>query len=172
MSMNAIPRSARLSSGGEVVAILVASAAIWIALLGTVVTLFITVFIPTIEFGGKGEIPRDFPVYPGAHLQSAFATGIGDCTTVDATWGTGDSLALVAEFYQQELTRGPWTLVGNTRAQVDEIELYFRDVSGLHREGSLTVTSPSPSDKSTQISMTMYKSGAGADLTCRVAPTP
>src|SRR5256885_16163048 len=80
--MNATPRSARLSSPGQVIAILVGSALASIAVLAGIITLLVTVVIPGFEFGGKDQIPTDVPIYPGAKVQSAFASGFEGCTNV------------------------------------------------------------------------------------------
>jgi hypothetical protein len=158
--MSATPRPARLSKPGEVVAILVASALVWVALVGIVTTLLFTVFIPAIQFGGRGEIPGDFPVYPNAHLDSAFATVSGRCTTVTATWSTTDSAASVADFYRRELAAGDWT-VTDTRPLSDSTVIYFQSTSAPNREGYLSVLTQ-PYSSRTYISMTMAKSGSGA----------
>src|SRR4029077_10305490 len=88
--MSATPRPSRLSKPGEVVAILVASALVWVVLIAVVATLFLTVFIPAVQFGGRGQIPAGFPVYPSATLDSAFASRSGGCTMVSAAWSTKD----------------------------------------------------------------------------------
>src|ERR1700719_2227135 len=116
--MSATPRPARLSKPSEVVAILVASAVVWVMLIALVATLFFTVFIPAVQFGGRGQIPSDFPVYPSARLDSAVATVSGRCTTVTASWSTPDDAASVVDFYRRELAAGDWT-VTDTRPLSD-----------------------------------------------------
>lgn len=88
--MSETPRASRLSSQGEVVAILVVTAAVSVTLLATIILVFVFVLVPFLQYGGKAQIPGNFPVYPGAHLESAFATGSDGCTAVDATWSTHD----------------------------------------------------------------------------------
>ncbi len=158
--MSATPRPARLSKPGEVVAILVASAVVWVVLIAMVGTLFFAVFIPAIQFGGRGEIPADFPVYSSARLDSAIATVSGACTTVTASWSTGDDAAAVADFYRRELAAGDWT-VTDTRPLSDSTVIYFQSASAPNREGYLSV-SRQPFSSRTQITMTMAKSGSGA----------
>jgi len=158
--MSATPRLSRLSKPGEVVAILVASAVVWAVLIGAVATLFFAVFIPAVEFGGRGEIPGDFPVYPGARLDSAIATVSGTCTTVTANWSTSDSPALVTDFYGRTLAATDWT-VTDRRALSDSTVIYFQSTSAPNREGYLSVSS-TPFSSRTQITMTMAKSGTGA----------
>jgi hypothetical protein len=170
MFMSATPRPARLSQPGEVVAILIGSAIASFLLFAGVIVLFATVFIPTVQFGGRGEIPNDFPVYPRSHLESAFATGVGDCTNVSATWSTSDGVEAVTKFYQGELAAGTWRLT-DTRDHSGEVDLYFESTSGSHREGSLTLRSGAYQEASTQIFLEMYKSGAKPTKNCRVAST-
>ena len=163
--MSATPRSARLSSPGQVVAILVASAAVWIAIVATLVILFLSVFIPAVTLGGKGEIPTDFPVYPGAHLQSATASSLGGCTTVLASWSVSTSSGPVVSFYESGLATGAWTLT-DSRQHLGAVDLSFESTSGPHREGVLTISSP-PYDRAvTQVSLEMYKSPAAANTGC------
>jgi len=138
--MNATPRSARLSSPGQVVAILVGSGLISLVLFVGIIALFVAVLIPAFEFGGRDQIPSDLPVYPGAKLELAFANGFQGCTNVTANWSTADPAAEVDDFYRSELNTGPWTLTGasTTRGALD---LAFASSSGPHREGVITVTS-------------------------------
>jgi hypothetical protein len=166
MSMSATPRSARLSSPTQVVAILVASAVVWVGIVAALVILFVTVFIPATTLGGRGQIPKDFPVYPGAQLQSAFATSFGDCTTVDATWSTSAPASTVTSFYQNELASGAWTLT-DSRQHVGAVELYFQTASGLRQDGIVTVSSQPFVRSSTQISLEMYKSKRASTQDCQ-----
>jgi hypothetical protein len=163
--MSATPRPARLSKPSEVVAILVASALVWVVLIAIVATLFFTVFIPAVQFGGRGQIPSDFPVYPSAQLDSAFATVSGRCTTLTASWSTPDSGASVVDFYRRELAAGDWT-VTDTRPLSDSTVIYFQSVSAPNREGYLSVLTQ-PYSSRTYISMTMAKSGSGAGSVAR-----
>src|SRR5689334_10391583 len=110
MSMSAIPRASRLSSPAEVVAILFAAAAIWIAVFGGFVVLFVNVFVPFLEFNGRDQIPPDLPVFAGANLDSAQASVLGDCTSVDATWSTTSDEATVLTFYRGALSTEPWSI--------------------------------------------------------------
>jgi hypothetical protein len=158
--MSATPRPARLSKPSEVVAILVASAVVWVMLIALVATLFFTVFIPAVQFGGRGQIPNDFPVYPSARLDSAVATVSGRCTTVTASWSTPDDAASVVDFYRRELAAGDWT-VTDTRPLSDSTVIYFQSASAPNREGYVSVLTQSYSSR-TYISMTMAKSGSGA----------
>jgi hypothetical protein len=167
--MSATPRPARLSKPGEVVAILVASALVWVVLIALVGTLFFTVFIPAVQFGGRGAIPGDFPVYPNAQLDSAFATVSGRCTTVTASWSTTDSAANVTDFYRRELAVGDWT-VTDTRPLSDSTVFYFQSTSAPNREGYLSVLTQ-PYSSRTYMSMTMAKSGAGSVSGCHVLVT-
>jgi len=154
--MSATPRSARLSKPGEVVAILVASAVVWAVLIGVLATLFFAVFIPAVQFGGRGEIPGDFPVYPGAHLDSALASRSPGCTTVDAAWSTGDRAPQVVDFYRQQLATGDWALT-DSRSVGSSTVLYFQTTSAPNREGYLSA-SREPYSSQTQITMSMAKS--------------
>jgi len=137
--MNATPRSARLSTPGEVVAILVGSGVISVLTLAAIIALFLTVLIPSFVFGGREQIPSDLPVYPGAHLDSAFASGFGGCTEVSASWSTPGSSDDVASFYRAQLNTGPWALTGTSPAR-GGLDLLFTSTSGPHREGDITVT--------------------------------
>lgn len=155
MYMSATPRSARLSKPGEVVAILVASAVVWVVLIAIVATLFFAVFIPAVQFGGRGEIPSDFPVYPGAHLDSAFASRSLGCTTVDAAWSTRDSASQIVDFYRERLATGAWALT-DSRQLSDSTVLYFQSTAAPNREGYLWVTRQ-PYSSRIQITMNMVK---------------
>jgi hypothetical protein len=152
------------------VAILVATAAMWLALLTAVIVLFLTVFIPLVQFGGKGEIPSDFPVYPGAHLESATASGFGDCTRVDASWSTPDGVTAVAGFYRQELATGAWTVTGS-QPRPGQLDLYFRSTTGLRRGGSVSVQSQ-PYSSTTLIALQMYKSTTRSASNCSLPTVP
>ncbi len=138
--MNATPRSARLSSPGQVIAILVGSALTSIAVLAGIITLFVTVVIPGFEFGGKDQIPPDLPIYPGAQLQSAFASGFQGCTTVTATWSTPARASDVIDFYKSHLNTGAWRVTSSGPSR-GEFYLYFESTSGSQREGAITVFS-------------------------------
>jgi hypothetical protein len=153
--MNAIPRSARLSSTGEVIGILVGSAVSSVVILAGIITLFVTVVVPGFEFGGKDQIPADFPVYPGAKLESAFASEYEDCTTVTATWSTSAPPSQVIDFYRAQLNTGPWTLTDSSRGR-EGFDFDFHSNSGVHREGVVTVFSRS--EGGTQISLDLAKS--------------
>jgi hypothetical protein len=153
--MNATPRSGRLSSPGQVAAILVGSALTSIAVLAAVIALFVTVVIPGFEFGGKDQIPSDLPIYPGAQLQSAFASGSQGCTTVSATWSASAPASDVIDFYKSQLNAGAWTLTlaGASRGEFD---LDFESTTGAHREGVIIVSSD-PSGR-TDITLELVKS--------------
>ena len=166
MYMSATPRPSRLSKPGEVVAILVASALVWVVLIGAVATLFFTLFIPAVQFGARGEIPGDFPVYPGARLDSAIATVSGGCTTVTANWSTSDNGAAVLAFYRRELAAGDWT-VTDSRSLSDSTVIYFQSTSVPNREGYLSVGSE-PFSSRTHITMTVAKSGSTSVSGCHV----
>ena len=168
MSMSATPRSARLSRPGEVVAILIASAVIWLAVGIGLFTLFITVFIPLVQFGGRSEIPNDFPVYPGAQLQSATASGFNGCTTVTASWSTRDDPTTVTDFYKTALSEQSWTLI-DTRQHLRSISFFFRGTGVQQREGWLTVETSSFANSTTQISLELVKSAPRAVGECHVA---
>jgi hypothetical protein len=157
MYMSATPRSARLSKPGEVVAILVASAIVWAVLITVVATLFFAVFIPAVQFGGRDQIPGDFPVYPNAHLESASASMSGTCTTVTATWSTSDNATSVFDFYVRELSAGDWTVVDSSNST----EIFFHSASMPNREGYVAVLTQ-PYSRRTYIELTMAKSGSGA----------
>jgi len=161
MYMSATPRSARLSSPGEVIAILVASAAVALALAATVAILFFAVFIPAVQFGGRNEIPSDFPIYPGARLDSAIASDSGPCLSVTATWSTSDDAARVIAFYRHALATGPWTIT-DTRQEGAATIFYFQGTSGPARGGYLSVERQAFSDR-TQISMSLERSTSSAE---------
>src|SRR5438270_8043864 len=138
--MNATPRSARLSSPGQVIAILVGSALTSMAILAGVITLFVTVLVPGFEFGGKDQIPTDLPIYPGAQLQSAFAGGFQGCSTVTATWSTAAPASEVIDFYKSQLNTGAWRITSSGPSR-GEFYIYFESTSGSQREGAITVSS-------------------------------
>ena len=150
--MNATPRSARLSSTGQVIAILVGSAVTSVAILVTLITLFVTVLVPGLQFGGKDQIPADLPVYPGAQLNSAYAGGFQGCTTVTANWSTSASGSDVIDFYRSRLNNPPWTLTDSSRGRTG-FDLFFESSDGAHREGVITVYSSSsgPTDISLEL---------------------
>ena len=166
MYMSATPRPARLSKPSEVVAILVASALVWVALIAIVATLFFAVFIPAVQFGGRGEIPADFPVYPSAQLDSAFASRSGGCTMVSAEWSTADSASGVLDFYRQQLSTGDWTLY-DSKPLSDSTVLYFQSTSAPHRDGYLSVARQ-PFSSHTQITTTMAIPVTGSVSGCHV----
>ena len=147
------------------VAILVASAAVWVALIVIVGVLFFAVFIPAVTFSGRGEIPGNFPVYPGAHLDSAFASRTGGCTTVEAGWSTGDGAERVTSYYQEQLSTGDWTLT-DTRQSGSATILDFKSSSGDNPEGYLSVEA-TPYSSATHISLTLAKT-TSAVSSCHV----
>jgi len=163
--MSATPRPSRLSKPGEVVAILVASAVVWTALIAAVATLFFAVFIPAVQFGGRNQIPADFPVYPNAQPESAFASKSGSCTTVTATWSTSANAASVRDFYRRELSVGDWTVTDSTNLT----EIFFQSASTPTRKGYVAVLTQ-PYSSRTYIELTLVKSGSGAGSTsaCQV----
>ena len=137
-------------------AILVASALVWAVLLAILATLFFAVLIPAVQFGGRNQIPADFPVYPNAHLESALASVSGRCTTVTATWSSSDSAATVFDFYRRELSAGDWTVNDATNST----EIFFQSASTPNREGYVAVLTQ-PYANRTYIELTMAKSEAG-----------
>lgn len=160
MSMSATPRSARLSSPGEVVAILVATGAAWVVLIVLLFVAFFAVLIPTLQFGGRGEIPSDFPVYPGAHLESAIASNLQGCTSVEATWSTADDAAAVQAFYKDRLAGGDWTITSATGGEID-----FESTSGAPRTGVVYIRGDQYA-RQTVIDLTMTKSPANPNVRC------
>lgn len=162
--MSATPRSARLSSPGEVVAILVVTGVAWVVLIGGVFTLFIAVLIPTLQFGGRGQIPSDFPVYPGAQLQSAYAISAGGCSSVEATWSTTADAAAVQAFYQQRLSSGDWTVTSAGNGLID-----FQSTSGPLRSGAVYIRT-NEFARQTAIDLTMTRSVSNRNVRC--APNP
>ena len=163
MSMSAIPRAARLSSSGEVVAILVATAAVWLLLVGALLTLVFTVLLPDVQFAGRSQIPADLPVYPGASLETAFASSSPGCTTVQAGWSSTADADSVVTFYDQQLAQGPWTLV-QTKPVGDAMLVYFKSTSGPDREGYIEIQ-PLSVPLGTQITLTLSKARS-ATSTC------
>ena len=159
--MSETPRSSRLSSQGEVVAILLGTAAVSVALVATIVLVFAFVLVPFLQYGGRGQIPGDFPVYPGAHLESAFATGSDGCTAVDATWSTHDEQSRVLAFYREQLNSGDWTTT-DFRASTNAI--YFSSTSGNQLQGVLTVGGGPYG--STYASLQLYKAVGGSNSRC------
>ncbi len=153
--MSAIPRASRLSSPTEVVAILVVAAAIWIAVFGGLIMLFVNVFIPSIQFSGRDQIPRDFPVFAGANLDSAQASVIGDCTSVNATWSTTSDEATVLTFYRGALSTDPWSITDDYNHRGQQELDFSSDSGGRHREGALTLETRAP-DPGTIISIELY----------------
>ncbi|HLZ94154.1 MAG TPA: hypothetical protein VKT20_02350 [Candidatus Dormibacteraeota bacterium] len=141
-----------------------ASAVTWVVLMGLLITLFFAVLIPTLQFSGRGEIPADFPVYPGARLQGAFATTTGACMSVSANWSTPDDATQVVAFYQEQLGAGDWTVV-DTRTSGSATVIYFRSTSGPDREGYLSIEA-APFSNGTQITMDLEKSRGAAS--CRL----
>ncbi len=166
MSMSATPRAARLSSSGEVVAILVATAGVWLVLVGALVTLVFTVLLPAVQFSGRSQIPADMPVYPGASLESAFSSTSPGCTTVQAGWSSTANADSVVTFYQQQLAQGPWTLV-QTKPVGNATLLYFRSTSGPDRAGYIEIQ-PLSVPLGTQITLTLDKARSVAS-TCHTA---
>lgn len=132
--MSATPRSARLSSPGEVVAILVATAVAWIALIVLLFVGFFAVLVPTLQFSGQGDIPSDFPVYPGAQPGSAYSVTNGGCTTVQATWSTSDAADTVEAFYRDRLSSGDWTITSTVNGRID-----FESTSEPPRSGTVYI---------------------------------
>lgn len=159
--MSETPRASRLSSQGEVVAILVGTGAVSVALVATVIVVFVFVLVPFLQFGGRGQIPADFPVYPGAHLESAFATGSSGCTAVDATWSTHDDQSRVLAFYREQLNSGDWTTT-DFRASTNAI--YFSSTSGNQQQGVLTVGGGPYG--STYASVQLYRAVSGSNSRC------
>src|SRR5258708_36385191 len=141
MSMSATPRAARLSSSGEVVAILVATAGVWLVLVGALVTLVFAVLLPAVQFSGRSQIPADMPVYPGASLESAFSSTSPGCTTVQAGWSSTANADSVVTFYQQQLAQGPWTLV-QTKPVGNATPLHLRTTSEPARPSYIGVQPP------------------------------
>jgi hypothetical protein len=135
---------------------LVGSALTSIAVLAGIITLFVTVVVPGFEFGGKDQIPTDLPIYPGAHLQSAYADGFQDCTTVTATWSTSAPASEVIDFYKSHLNTGAWKLTDSGPSR-GEFNLYFESTLGSHREGVITVFSGTggPTDISLDLAKSM-----------------
>lgn len=160
--MSATSRPARLSSEGQVVAILVGTAVAGVALVATVFVLFVVVLIPFLQFGGKGEIPANFPVFPGAHLDSAIATSYAGCSAVDASWSTNAGESRVIAFYREELNSAGWTIVDEPSGG-NSID--FSSTSGQTHQGVLTVESGP--EGSTYISVIFYtSSGASSNSRC------
>lgn len=158
--MSATPRPARLSSPGEVVAILVASAIAWMALIGLLFTLFFAVLIPALQYGGRGEIPSDFPVYPGAHLESAVASSFYGCTTVQATWSTSADPDAVTAFYQAGLSQGDWAVTSTASGRIA-----FQSSSGPPRNGTVYISTNGVGSQ-TVIDLTMSKTPSGRNVRC------
>lgn len=159
--MSATPRSARLSSPGEVVAILVATAVAWIVLIVLLFVGFFAFLVPTLQFSGRGDIPSDFPVYPGAQLGTAIASTVNRCTTVDATWSTDDSAAKVVDFYATALPQAGYAISppapGSGGAEIP----FVNESEGVN--GSLFI---SDRGGQTVIELTMSRSPAGANVRC------
>ena len=166
--MNATPRSARLSSPGQVIVILVGSALTSTAILAGVITLFVTVLVPGFEFGGKDQIPTDLPIYPGAQLQSAFADGFQGCTTVTATWSTSAPASDVIDFYKSQLNTGAWKLTDSGPSR-GGFNLYFESTSGFHREGVITVFSGTGGPTDISLDLAKSISTQTAVSSCHVA---
>lgn len=158
--MSATPRSARLSSPGEVVAILVATAIAWIVLIVLLFVGFFAVLLPTLQFSGRGDIPNDFPVYPGAQLGSAYATSVGGCTSVQATWSTSDGADAVQAFYEDRLSSGDWTITSTANGRID-----FESTSGPRRAGTVYIRG-NEFAKQTVIDVVLSKSPADRNVRC------
>src|SRR6266576_7098482 len=137
--MNATSRSGRLSSPGQVAAILVGSALTSIAVLAAIIALFVIVLIPGFQFGGKDQIPADLPIYPGAKLESAYASAIQGCRTVTATWSASAPATDVTDFYKSRLNAGSWTLTDAGTNRGDSY-FYFESITGAHRVGAIVVS--------------------------------
>lgn len=165
--MSATPRSNRLSSPGQVVAILAASVLVWFGILTTLVILFIDVFIPAFTLGGKSEIPGDFPVYPGSHLQTAVASSFSECTTVSATWTAASPVGSVVAFYKSGLAQGPWSLT-DSREQLGELDLYFESTAGPRRDGIVMISAEPYDSATTVISLQLSKSKGGDAGGCQL----
>ena len=156
MSMSARPRSARLSSTGEVVAILVASAVAWTALIGALLVLFFGSLVPTLQYGGRSAIPSDFPVYPGAHLESAISTTTNRCSTVDATWSTSDGASQVVDFYTSRLPEAGYTIGAPTPGRGGADLGFAKPAASTN--GSVYITSRGGR---TVIELTLFKGSGG-----------
>jgi hypothetical protein len=165
--MNATPRSARLSSPGEVIAILVGSGVISVAIFVGIIVIFTMVLIPSFVFGGREQIPSDLPVYPGAHLDSAFASGFGGCIDVSASWSTPASSDDVSGFYRTQLNTGPWTLTDTTPTR-GGMDLLFTSTSGPHREGDITVIRTAGGGSSISLELAKSTSSRTAVSGCHV----
>ena len=165
--MNATPRSARLSSPGEVVAILVGSGLISLLGLVGIIALFVAVLIPAFEFGGKSQIPTDLPVYPGAKLDYAFASRLGDCTDLNATWSTPATASDVTAFYSSKLNTGAWTLT-DTSPVNGGLDLSFTSTFGPHREGVIMVSRTAGGGSEILLQFTKAASSPSAVSECHI----
>lgn len=142
------------------VAILVASAAVWLCLVGLLGLLFFALIVPTLQYGGRGEIPTDFPVYPGAHLESAYSSSLSGCVSLEATWSTADDATAVVAFYNDRLAAGDWTITGVGNGRID-----FTSASGPPRSGTVYVRGNQYA-KQTVIDVTMTESPADPNVKC------
>lgn len=140
------------------------SALAWIALFGALVTLFFAVLIPAFQFSGRGDIPSDLPVYPGAHLESAYRAATGGCSSVDAVWSTADGPDAVMAFYQQRLM-GDWTVTATNAGTID-----FESTVGLRRTGTIYVRSNALGGQ-TVIELLLWTTAPGSNVRC-VSGTP
>jgi ABC-type glycerol-3-phosphate transport system permease component len=61
------------------------------------------------ELKGKSDLLEDYPVYPGAILESSFTTE-GDNKATSSVWKTDDSISEVYSFYTKELEEGDWEI--------------------------------------------------------------
>jgi fermentation-respiration switch protein FrsA (DUF1100 family) len=138
-----------------VVWILVGSAVTSLVVVVGIIALFVTVVVPGFEFGGRDQIPSDLPVYPGAKLESALATGFQGCIDVSASWSTPAPEADVIDFYNSQLNTGAWSLTDTNRSRAG-FHLSFESRTGAHREGVISVLANAAG--ATSISLDLVKS--------------
>jgi hypothetical protein len=81
--------------------------------------------------------PDDFPVYDGADLQGGARGDVDGTEGMIATWTTGDDADQVSDFYEEELSDGPWKSVGTTNV-ADGALIAFEHESD-NRGGSVVI---------------------------------
>jgi hypothetical protein len=85
------------------------------------------------------HLPRDFPSYPGATLDSQFKNG----ALVDYSYSTGDSTATVMDYYEKRLKDDPYWVyraeAGNTIYFESKETALFQATLDVSRKGNRTV---------------------------------
>lgn len=98
-----------------------------------------------INENGESTLLDDFPVYPGASVESSF-TSEGDKKATSVVWKTDDDISEVSSFYKQELEKTGWIVTSNIENDLSttfsfEMDNKFGFIGIGEGEGSSTVIS-------------------------------